>query len=154
MDELIVSVSEQNQLDPDLVRAIAQVESSYNPWAMRFEPAWRYFYFPREHADRLMITAQTEEMMQATSWGLMQVMGSVARELGFDLELPRLCIPEMGLNYGCKKLKKLFARYQYEEDVIAAYNAGSPRKEKSGMYFNQRYVDKIRARLVSLRKIK
>ena len=47
---------------------------------------------------------RTERKDRATSWGLCQVMGQVARELGCKvrslLELDQLCAPEVGLEYG------------------------------------------------------
>jgi len=153
MDEILVRLSKAVGIDPDLSRAIAAVESSWNPWAVRYEPKWRYFYFVREYADKLMITVETEQMLQACSWGPMQVMGSVARELGFDAELPRLTNSELGIRYGVSKLKKLFEKYNDESEVISAYNQGSARKTPGGMYENQTYVDKVHKSLNNLRKI-
>lgn len=140
-------------VDSDLVRAIITVESSWNPWAIRFEPAWRYFVNPRDWADKLLITFETEQTLQACSWGPMQVMGAIARELGFQQELNRLSDPELGITYGVLKLKSLAQKYRDESDVIAAYNAGSPRKTSGGMYENQKYVDKVHQSLIKLRKI-
>jgi soluble lytic murein transglycosylase-like protein len=39
---------------------------------------------------------------RATSWGLMQVMGQSARELGYREFIPELCDPASGLYWGCK----------------------------------------------------
>ena len=52
------------------------------------------------------ITA-SEAYARGFSWGLMQVMGQVAREMGFDgTFLSALCDPEQGLAIGCKLLRK------------------------------------------------
>ena len=151
---LIREHAEAEKIDPYLVAAIVQTESGGNPWTVRFEPKWRYFLHVREYADSNLITVKTEEIMQATSWGLMQVMGTVARELGLKDIITRLTDPDVNLSYGCKKLRMLSWNAETESDVIAAYNAGSVRKTPGGMYENQRYVDKVSELLRELREIK
>ena len=75
----------------------------------------------------------------------MQVMGATARELGFKGWLGQLLCPDEGLLCGVKYLHKQFKRFGSRglPAVIAAYNAGSPRTEKSGAFKNQAYVDKV-----------
>ena len=85
----------------------------------------------------------TELIAQKTSWGLMQVMGTVARELGHRGWLSELCEPERGIYYGCLHLKKLMDRHGNLSDTVAAYNAGSPRRDVNGKYVNQEYVDRF-----------
>lgn len=131
------------KLDPLLVASIVKVESNGESCATRFEPKWIYMYYPSQFKENLGISLQTEETHQKTSWGLMQVMGSVARELGYSGHLVRLCNPDEGLDYGCKKLRQLFDRYYDVENVVSAYNQGSPRKTPGGLYFNEKYVDKV-----------
>ena len=89
----------------------------------------------------------TERQDQMTSWGLMQVMGAVARELGHTGPLSDLLDPPTGLFYGCLHLRRFRAKYDIWPDVIAAYNAGSPRRVAGqiGPYVNQSYVDKVLA---------
>jgi soluble lytic murein transglycosylase-like protein len=140
-------------LDPDLVLAIAQTESSLNPWCVRFEPTWLYYYLPAKYASKLGITTSTERNLQSTSFGLMQVMGGVARELGFDEELVQLCDPELGIQYGCLKLVEIKKRYSDEQDIISAYNGGSISKNMNGKYGNQSYVDKVTEALLKLRSM-
>jgi hypothetical protein len=49
----------------------------------------------------------SEAYARGFSWGLMQLMGQVAREAGFDPPfLSTLCDPEKGLVVGCKVLRK------------------------------------------------
>jgi soluble lytic murein transglycosylase-like protein len=150
----IRTAADKYRLDYSLVLAICEVESGFDQWATRVEPAWKYLYFPRECSSKLGITIETETLHQCTSWGLMQVMGSVARELGYQEQLPRLCIPEYGLEYGCRKLRKQMDRYGMESDAVAAYNAGSVIMTTAGMYRNQKYVDKVNRVLIELRKLK
>ena len=147
--------SNSTELDWRLVSSIIMIESACNTWRPRFEPAYKWLYFARDIAPIAGVTYETMEVMQKTSWGLMQVMGAVAYELGLphDQVPTQLCLPHIGIDYGCRLLTKLFQRYNSETDVIAAYNAGSPRKTSGGMYANQRYVDKVWQRLTELRAL-
>lgn len=148
-DSLIEKIAKRHDLPVSLVSAIVRVESGGNPWAIRYEPQFYERYIaPKAMKAKAPCSAQTEGRMQATSWGLMQIMGATARETGFNgVFLSELCDPEMGLDWGCRYLAKLFKRFggQGDEAVIAAYNAGSPRKQSDGLFVNQVYVDKIRS---------
>jgi soluble lytic murein transglycosylase-like protein len=134
-------------LDPELIGAIIEVESSGNEWATRFEPQFLYLKTPGVFAGKLGITESTERTHQKTSWGLMQIMGAVARELGFAEHLTQLCVPETNILYGCRKVAQLMARYNGAVDkVVAAYNAGSAKQTVEGLFINQEYVDKVLGR--------
>lgn len=90
-------------LDPALVCAVVEQESGWNTWAMRYEPA----FFQKYVAHQVNLS-DTERQARATSWGLMQVMGEVARERGFKPQfLSSLCDPDLGLNVGCDHLKHM-----------------------------------------------
>ena len=145
----ILASSTKYGLDPFLVTAICSVESSFDPEALRYEPK-----FQRKYIDLHPLYSHLEDKtryMLASSLGLMQVMGVVAHELGLPIDrLNEMFYPEMGLDYGCKKLKSLFDRYRASTlidktlilNVISAYNAGTVRW-KNGKYVNQSYVDKV-----------
>lgn len=149
--KLLVREAIDNLIDPLLCVAIATVESNWDPWAVRFEPRWNYLYNPDVYAQKLRITEHTEKVLQSCSWGIMQVMGSVARELGFDGPLQQLCGPAYSAEYGCKKLFQYRKKYKTEADIIAAYNYGLAVKFLNGKYKNQEYVDKVSAVLLDLR---
>src|SRR5256885_5805240 len=94
-----------NSLDPSLVCAIVEQESAWNPWAMRYEPMFFAKYVASLYTNNKL--SASEAYARGFSWGLMQVMGQVARETGFDaLFLSALCDPEQGLALGCKVLRK------------------------------------------------
>lgn len=131
-------------LKPALVRAIVQVESSGNPKAVRYEHPFYEKYLKGKGYQA------TEAHLLASSWGLMQIMGLVARELGYDGHLSFLLMPELGLFWGCRKLAEIAKKYQDEQEIIAAYNAGSPQRMKDGKFINQEYVNKV---LLNLNKI-
>ncbi len=125
-------------LDPDLILAIIIQESAGNPLAIRAEVA-----FYEKYTKPLNFT-DTEEICRAMSWGLMQVMGQVARELGFkERYLTALLSPEININFGCQHLAAKIKRFGTIEKGIAAYNAGSPRTKKDGKFVNQDYVDAV-----------
>lgn len=132
-----------------LVEAIVEVESGGEIYAARYEPGYRWTVPKAKRPANC--TQTTEDIMQCTSIGPMQVMGAVARELGHAGWLGMLHSWDQGLDYGCAHLSRLKARYfgRYGwPGVVAAYNSGSPRKsEKTGLWVNQQYVDKILAQL-------
>jgi len=151
---LIHTVAAENGIDPVLFEAICRVESSLNQFAMRYEPKWNYLYFQREHAGQLGITEETETQLQKFSYGLCQIMGSVAREHGYRGPLVALIAdPALCLKFGAIHLKKFLWKYQTEAEAIAAYNAGSARKTPGGMFVNQQYVDKVDKVLRQLRPL-
>jgi len=69
-------------LDPALVCAVVEQESAWNTWAIRYEPAFFAKYVASLYTNN-KITA-SEAYARGFSWGLMQVMGQVARESGCD----------------------------------------------------------------------
>jgi soluble lytic murein transglycosylase-like protein len=111
-----------NGIDPALVCAICEQESGWDPWAVRFEPA----FYTRYILPMKNIRA-TEAYTRAMSFGLMQIMGQTARELGYaDTFLTGLCHPPVALDYGCKKLTKcLTAAAGDVEKALLRYNGGS-----------------------------
>lgn len=148
---LAISLSNSLNVDSNLVCAIVQVESRWNPCAVRFEPTYKYLENPEIWAVKIGFTVDTETVLQKISWGLLQVMGGVARQLQYQKPLTELCDPEDGLNLGILYLKSKIERYGSDEkSVIAAYNAGSA-VVVDGVYRNQDYVDRVSEALSQLR---
>ena len=159
----VEAVAQEFDFDPEIINAIIQVESAGNPFATRFEPHYRYLWdcdnsrpyrklagselnspFAPDDFKALIGSDETEWVGQRISWGPMQVMGAVARELDFQGYFPMLC-QELGVYYGTLHLSQLRRRFFDKhgiEGVVAAYNAGSPR-QLQGKFVNQRYVDKV-----------
>lgn len=130
-------------IDPKLAAAIVTVESSWNPWSVRYEPMFHYLHKPDFFAAAQRWTVQTETVLQKTSLGLMQIMGGTARDLGYQDHLTKLLLPEVGLEWGLRYLATKTQRYRDLRDAISAYNAGSARRSPGGAYSNQDYVDKV-----------
>lgn len=149
MNKEIVSLVQKHTkdtgVDPALVLSIMQVESGGNAYAVRYEQNYRWTL---PQAKRPATCSQnTETVMQKTSWGLMQIMGAVAREYGFTDWLSKLVDPDVNIAIGVAYLVGLSKRFVKNfgvDGVIAAYNAGSPRVESDGKFFNQKYVDCVK----------
>jgi soluble lytic murein transglycosylase-like protein len=103
MDESLVQLAKQAAqkygLDPALVCAVCEQESSWNPWAVRYEPR-----FEARYIIPLSLKDPTEAQLRAFSFGLMQLMGEVARELGFHGPILQLTEPEVSVVLGCQHL--------------------------------------------------
>lgn len=138
-------------LEPDWVAACIMTETNGNMFAVRYEPAFKYLYTPRIYAEKLNLSVETEETCQKMSWGYMQVMGAVCRELGFQGHIPQVLDPSINIDLGCKKIQNLMNKYGDIFQAIAAYNAGSVRKTAGGFFVNQKHVDRFDS---WLRKIK
>jgi len=112
-------------LDPALVCAIVEQESGWNPWAIRYEPAFFAKYVANLYTNNKI--SASEAYARGFSWGLMQVMGQVARETGFDATfLSALCDPEQGLATGCKVLRKKFDAMAGDMTrALLAWNGGA-----------------------------
>jgi soluble lytic murein transglycosylase-like protein len=113
-----------HSLDPALVCAVIEQESSWNPWAMRYEPAFFAKYVAPLYTNNKV--SATEAYARGFSWGLMQVMGQVAREFGCDAPfLSALCDPEQGIAIGCKVLRRKFDSMAGDTTrALLAWNGG------------------------------
>ncbi|MCR4375669.1 MAG: lytic transglycosylase domain-containing protein [Acidobacteria bacterium] len=142
---LIVGAAMAYSLEPDLVEAVVQVESGGNPFAWNPEPKYRWLYNVRTHQPFRALTQaeassktppldfpvlagdrDNEWLAQQASWGLMQVMGAVARELGCKVPyLPELTQPDLNLDLGCRHLASHLKWAQGNvRKALGAYNAG------------------------------
>ncbi len=92
---------------------------------MRYEPAFFSKYVASLYTNNKI--SATEAYARGFSWGLMQVMGQVAREAGFDAPfLSDLCDPEQGLAIGCKVLRKKFDALAGDTTrALLAWNGGA-----------------------------
>ncbi len=121
-------------LESALVCAVIEQESGWSTWAMRYEPA----FFIRYVASQVNLS-DTERQARATSWGLMQVMGQVARERGFGQKfLSSLCDPDFGLAVGCEYLKHILDGHGGDvANALQRWNGGA----------NPDYAQEVMARM-------
>jgi soluble lytic murein transglycosylase-like protein len=123
--EIARRIASAHSLDPALVCAVIEQESAWNPWAVRYEPGFLSHYVaPLYTAGKL---SATEAYTRSMSWGLMQVMGQVAREAGFEeASLAELCDPVAGVDWGCRLLAARLARAHGDvAAALLAWNGGA-----------------------------
>ncbi|KKL21346.1 hypothetical protein LCGC14_2446400 [marine sediment metagenome] len=115
-------------------------ESSLNQYAIRYEPKYRWLYPP----DNKPQQGTTEWYAQKTSWGILQVMGAVARERGFDSKyLSELCDLRINIKLASGYLSDLRKRSDGSwGGALAAYNGGL-RGNRKPPFRRQEYVDKV-----------
>jgi hypothetical protein len=160
-------------LDPTLIMGQVKVESNGNAWAWNPEPLYHYFWdvrlwrpfrtvtlsetssmFPPSDFPALAGDHDQEWWGQQSSWGLLQVMGAVAREHGFKGPyLSQLCDPAINLDLGCAYLASLVAWSKGNvAQALAAYNGGKA-GNLTAPFRNQRYVDKVLAAQASFKEV-
>lgn len=149
----IFEFGEKYRVEDELICAVMMQESGGNQYATRYEPRWKYWADPERYALNLGSTVETERMGQATSFGYMQIMGAVARELNFTGWFGMLYLPSYNVNLGTAKLAKLLHQYRDPFEVLAAYNAGKPRRDSKGNFLNQGYVDSVIKRYKEMKAI-
>jgi soluble lytic murein transglycosylase-like protein len=133
---LIIKYAAKHKLKPEIVYGVIKKESTFDEFAVRFEPHYKWLVTPSK-VKPITCSLATEENLQKTSFGLMQCMGGLLRELGYWGWLSAiLADPEMQIDYGCKYLAKQIGKYG-ELRGISAYNAGSPTGS------NAEYVSKV-----------
>jgi hypothetical protein len=159
-------IAKGHDLNPQLVAAMVMVESSGDHTAWNPEQKYRYFWdvklwkpfrkvtdeentseFPPKDFHSLAGDADNEWWAQQASWGVMQVMGAVAREHGYrESYLTGLCrdVPT-GLLFGCRVLQgHLRWAKGIVPQAVAAYNGGRVGNQ-TAPYRNAAYVEKVYA---------
>ena len=148
IEQLIVKVATDHGLPPALVRAMVMVESGGDTFATRYEPGFYEKYIRNDGSVKAFgaCSLQTERVLRATSFGLMQVMGQVARERGYlGPFLTSLCDPDTGLQFGCLHLaafRRRFAGLGWDA-VCAAYNGGAGAVRGQHDFRNPEYPAKV-----------
>ena len=142
LQQQAANICSQQKVSFQIIAAIIETESSWNPFAVRYEPEYKYVTKnAADFAKKLNITEATEIQTQKMSWGLMQIMHGKARELGFKGLATELVKIE-NLYWPILLVKKLNEQYHgSSEQIFAAYNHGSA-EIVDGKFVNQSYVDK------------
>jgi soluble lytic murein transglycosylase-like protein len=139
--DALLAAAAAHRLSPDLLIAQAQVESSGEPDAFRFEPAF-YARYIRGNASA---AARRFGPLAACSFGLLQIMLETACELGFDGQPHELFDPAIGAEWGARHLAALlaWAGGDYTR-ALAAYNGGKG-GNVAPPFRNQVYADRVLA---------
>jgi len=137
---LVKKVCQEEGVEWELVWAIIQVESKGNPNAIRFEPN-----FYAKYIDHLPFIS-AEKICRACSFGLMQIMGETARELGFDQPWNKFFDPAFNVRVGIKFIKRIMSKCDDYERIANYYNTGI-----NSTYWNEDYVRKVMAELQKIK---
>jgi len=141
-DQEIKQASQAFGVPVDVIQAVIDIESTWDPKAYRFE------------SDVPYLSNDPVFKGQDASYGLMQMLYSTAKyELGYSgapgnaESLSGMFNPATNINLGTNYLAKLYSRYGNWIDTVAAYNGGSAavNNKKNGVYPNQWHVDKFLA---------
>lgn len=147
-DEMIKTISLNQEINPKLVQAIVCKESGGDSNAVRFEIG----YFDNgvvksealtwEKSHKGMPSYQTERAMRATSFGLLQIMGQLAREQGYKGDfLTYLLDPRENILFGITIMKKWLVRLKGNVDhLILAWNRGPGTPAPKG---DEQYLVKV-----------
>lgn len=107
-------------IDPALACAVIEQESGWNPWSIRYEPA----FFTRYESSQ--IATATEKVARSISWGLFQTMGQSVRDAGYKGDLAALCDPQTGVTWGLAVLqKKMALAHDDVNKALLFWNGGS-----------------------------
>jgi len=125
---LVNEMAKRYNIPSALILAHIKQESGFDPQAYRAEP-----------------------QINDASYGLMQVLLKTARIFVSDAEAGQMFDPAFNMNVGTAYIAQNLNRYNGNiQDAIAAYNAGTARKNAEGKYTSstgntivQSYVDKV-----------
>ena len=124
----IQAAAQKHGLPWEVLAGLVANESGGIPWAARYEKNFRWLWRHDGGQNPLIppqCTAVTEETHQKTSWGLCQVMGATARQMGKKGWLTELCQPHVGLEYGAAYLSQMLGRAQGDTaGALLKYNGG------------------------------
>lgn len=139
-DSIIWNYATQYDFDPLFIKAIIAIESDYDTYAVLPES---YYFEKLKHDYR-----GVERLHLSCSWGLMQVMGIVAKERGFSGNYETLLSPHIGIQWGCHYLSYLANHWEFMDDrlLAGAYNGG-PGKP------NEVYAEKVMRIYIRLKEL-
>jgi len=140
---IVEQEAKKHGLDASLVLSVIWQESSGDPQVVRYEPRFVWFFssefggplrdakltVPKNRDKALKILGEEEFVFQTHSHGLMQVMGSVGREFGYEGAMQAFYTPEINIYYGCKYLKVCLSRGQGDlrRGLLRWNGGGNPR---------------------------
>jgi len=100
-EENIRAVALDHGVNPALVLAFAEIESNFNPTAIRFEPKFKTY-----------------------SVGLFQIFYPTARNMGFRGSIQNLMDPKVNTHLAVKHIKECAERFSSYASIACCYNAG------------------------------
>ena len=141
--DVVKRFAKELNVEANLIAAICQQESSCNPFAQRYEPNFQWTLTPAVFARVIGCSPETEMHGQKNSYGMMQIMGTVARENNFRGWFGELFEAELNIEIGTRHLSKFVAKHNDIAIAISAYNCGTPKRLPNGNLANQKYVESV-----------
>lgn len=143
----ILAASQKQGVPVPVIIATISTESSGNPKAYRYEPAFYTRYIQNKAAWKNNPYYASPKRISA-SYGLMQIMYTTAYSVGFQGKPEDLYDPQQNLEVGCAYIASAYQVKQHRWDppkIACAYNAGSvrPTTENAwGMYCHSGHLDR------------
>lgn len=124
LKQIAIAAARKRSIDEALFQALIHHESgNWNEQAQRYEPA-----FYKRYIEPLNITDTNEARLRATSIGLTQIMGQVAREQGYTGSLASLFEPKANCEQGAAKLARCLQKALGDvREALLHYNGGANR---------------------------
>lgn len=132
---LAVRYTRGTTIPSSLILAIIWQESSGDQWAVRWEKAYQYFCrlngkplyrknlnYMQNRGAAVVVLGEWEFYMQSASHGLLQLMGAVARELGWRKSLMEIYDPNINISLGVKHLQRKIKQAGSLRGGIVRYN--------------------------------
>ncbi len=137
--DLIGRTATRYGIDPELLEAQVIVESSGDPNALRYEPAFFRTYVKGNPAAK----AAHFGPLAACSYGLLQILLETAVDIGFPGQPWNLFDPAVGLEWGAKYFERLlvWAGGDYTR-ALCAFNGGKGGNARPP-FRNQAYADRV-----------
>lgn len=158
-DDLFRATERQFAIVPYMLKAVAFIESSWNPRAYRFEPAYWDRYLKDDPR-----WAMRDPREVSASYGLCQLMYPTAVAIGFMGLAEELYNPAINIDLGGKYMRLLLDEAWRDKEhwydfpisamdvALARYNGGAWRNpNEAGQLRNQGYVDKVMAEWESIK---
>ena len=134
-EQLVREAAARYDLPPALMCALVETESAWDPWAARYEPAFFTRYLDKSAIHMVVrefcrnakfyISFDTELHERATSRGLFQMLGQVARERGYVGPIAKLHEPATACDLGCQHFRRLLDRNAGDVSrALARWNGG------------------------------
>ena len=143
----ILAASEKHHVPVPAIIATISTESSGNPQAYRYEPAF-YTRYIQGKAEWKSNPYYASPKRISASYGLVQIMYTTAYSVGFRGKPEDLYDPQQNLDAGCAYIASAYQIKQHGWDppkIACAYNAGSVRPTTAnawGMYCHLGHLDR------------
>lgn len=136
--KLIKDIAKEENIDENLVRAIAEKESRLYPFAFRVEPRLRARKWYIDVMSKY--NKDSRNLLHTASYGLLQILYvNTLKYPKIGPPVPPLLLlstPDLALQYGIWHLKGLLDRYDRVEDAVSAYNWGHSTRRNREQYVN------------------